>query len=401
MRKIALCMELSDFYEHGIARGVLRFARSRPDWRIFGYGWMFRPLTDLERWRGDGVIARIESAADADRIAALGLSVVDVAGAYLRPGFRQVTNDDFLTGYKAFLHLRSCGFERYAFLGVSGTLWSSAREEGFLRGLAGEAPAFRRPLPWWEGAVEAQEDLAAFLSSLEAPTGLFACNDTAGLRAAELARRLGIAVPESLAILGVDNEDILCELSSPPLSSIMLDCEAIGFRAAQTLAAALEGAAANIGAPGPPDGTRIAIPPREVVERESTMIYACPDALVSKAATFIKTRAHEGIDVGDVLAVLPSSRRALETRFRAAMGRSLHEEIVRVRLTRARRLLRETELTLEEVAAESGFGGLQRFHAAFRAAEGVSPGAWRHLCRQPSQSGARCLQGIRAPDAPK
>ncbi|MDA8425028.1 MAG: AraC family transcriptional regulator, partial [Treponema sp.] len=136
---------------------------------------------------------------------------------------------------------------------------------------------------------------------------------------------------------------------------------------------------------------RIAIPPREVVERESTMIYACPDPLVSKAATFIKTRAHEGIDVGDVLAVVPSSRRALETRFRAAMGRSLHEEIVRVRLTRARRLLRETELTLEEVAAESGFGGLQRFHAAFRAAEGVSPGAWRLRAR--GGSGRR-------PDAP-
>jgi LacI family transcriptional regulator len=414
-------MELSDFYEHGIARGVLRFARSRPDWRIFGYGWMFRPLSDLEHWRGDGIIARIESSSDADRIAALGLCVVDVAGAYLRPGFRQVTNDDFLTGYKAFLHLRSCGFERFAFLGVSGTLWSSAREEGFLRGIPGKVPAFRRPLPWWEGAVEAQEDLAAFLSSLEAPTGLFACNDTAGLRAAELARRLGLAVPENLAILGVDNEDILCELSSPPLSSIMLDCEAIGFRAAQTLAAVLEGeppstamtgdapssadgaaggaagggavgasfgkwsadlAAERVpgrGASGPPGGTRIAIAPREVVERESTMIYACSDPLVSKAATFIRSRAHEGIDEGDVLAVVPSSRRALETRFRAAMGRSLHEEIVRVRLTRARRFLRETELTLEEVAAESGFGGLQRFHAAFRAAEGISPGQWRRF----------------------
>ncbi|MGO8693873.1 MAG: substrate-binding domain-containing protein [Rectinemataceae bacterium] len=376
MRKIALCMELSDFYEHGIARGILRFARSRPDWRLFGYGWMFRPLTDLEHWRGDAVIARIESAAEADRMAGLALPVVDVAGAYLRPGFRQVTNDDFLTGYKAFLHLRSCGFERFAFLGVEGTLWSRAREEGFLRGLSGTAPSFRRPLPWWEGAVESQEDLAGFLSSLEAPTALFACNDTAGLRAAELSRRLGIAVPESLAILGVDNEDILCELSSPPLSSIMLDCEAIGFRAAQTLDAVLEGEG-GVGAAGLPGGTRLAIPPREVVERESTMVYACSDPLVSKAATFIRSRAHEGIGVNDILAVVSASRRALETRFRKAMGRSLHEEIVRVRLVRARRLLRETELTLEEVAAESGFGGLQRFRAAFVDSEHMSPGEWR------------------------
>ena len=186
-------------------------------------------------------------------------------------------------------------------------------------------------------------------------------------------------MPESLAILGVDNEDILCELSSPPLSSIMLDCEAIGFRAAQALDAdpgGLDGGRRR--RPGPPGGTRLAIPPREVVERESTMVYACADPLVSKAATFIRSRAHEGIGVSDILAVVSASRRALETRFRKAMGRSLHEEIVRVRLARARRLLlRETELTLEEVAAESGFGGLQRFHAAFLDAEGMSPGEWR------------------------
>jgi len=389
MRTIALCMELTDFYEHGIARGVVRFARARPEWRLFGYGWMFRPLDDLELWKGDGIIARVESAAAADRLAALGMPVVDVAGAYLRPGFSQVTNDDLLTGQKAFAHLRSCGFEHFAFLGVSGTLWSSAREEGFRGAMGGGAatdlPCFRRPLEWWEAAIETQDELVTFLNALDAPTALFACNDTAGLRAAELARRLGIAVPESLAILGVDNEDILCELSSPPLSSIMLDCAEIGYRAAQTLESVLDGdgaagpgpEAASIGRAAAGGRARMFIEPREVAERESTMIYACPDPLVSRAATFIRARAHEGIDVGDVLEVVSASRRALETRFRAAMGRSLHEEIVRTRLVKARRLLRETTLTLEEVAAQSGFGAVQRFHAAFREAEASSPGQWR------------------------
>ena len=404
MKNIALCMELSDFYEHGIAKGVVRYAKATPEWRLFGYGWMFRPLADLDAWKGDGIIARIESPGDADRIAALGVPVIDVAGAYLRPGIMTVANDDFLTGYKAALHLRSCGFENFAFLGVRETFWSDERKKGFLRGIGKTAPgkvddevriggialgkdcrlpSFERPLSWWEGASEGNQrekdgaapggflgELGAFLLSLEKPVAIFACNDTAGMRAAEVAGSLGVSIPDSLAILGVDDEDILCEFASPSLSSVRLDCEAIGYRAAQTLDAILKsgGAAPN---------SRIAIPPKEVVERESTRVYTCPDPLVATAATFIRARAHEGIGVPDLLAVLPCSRRALENRFRAALGRSLHEEIIRVRLVMAKRLLRETDLALEYVAERCGFGSLPRFRAAFRASEGTTPGAWR------------------------
>ena len=177
-------------------------------------------------------------------------------------------------------------------------------------------------------------------------------------------------MPESLAILGVDNEDILCELAAPSLSSIMLDCEAIGFRAATALDAILE-------AGGPPEGARIAVAPKEVVERESTRVFACADEMVAKAVTFIRAHAHEGIDVSDILAVVSASRRSLETRFRDEMGRSLHEEILRAKLMRAKRLLRETDGTIEAVAEESGFGSLARFHEAFKRTEGTAPGEWR------------------------
>jgi LacI family transcriptional regulator len=447
MRNIALCMELSDHYEHGIARGLVRYAKSKAEWRLYGYGWMFRPLADLSSWAGDGIIARVEDTETADTLSALGLPVVDVAGAYTRPHFRGVTNDDFLTGYKAAIHLIDCGFSRFAFLGVSGTLWSGQRKAGFekclaQRGVGDRAaasvgdraaasvgdraavpalPSFERPLAWWESRPVGDRaadhpagdraadhpagdraaanpagdraappdlgDLEAFLLSLEAPTALFACNDTTGLRATELAGRVGLAVPESLAILGVDNEDILCELASPSLSSIMLDCEAIGFRAAAALDAILEGnPAAGIagsgsvpGVPGAglPEGARIEVPPKEVVERESTRIFACTDPLVARAVTFIRARAHEGIDVSDVLAVASASRRSLETRFRAQMGRSLHEEILRAKLARAKRLLRDTDTTIDRIADESGFGAPGRFHTAFREAEGMTPGEWR------------------------
>jgi len=385
MRKIALCMELSDFYEHGIARGVVRYTKAKPDWRIYGYGWMFHSLRDIENWDGEGVIARVEDAANADRLESLGLPVVDVAGAYQRSRFHAVTNDDFLTGYQAAIHLLGCGFRRFAYLGVSDTRWSALRKEGFERALEQRGglgdrprtPFFERSLAWWEGGRDAQGEIAAFLKRLEAPTALFACNDTTGLRATEIAGGLGLPVPESLAILGVDNEDILCELASPSLSSIQLDCEAIGYKAAARLDSILGGPRLA----ERDSGTSLAVAPKEVVERESTRIFACEDQLVASAVTFIRAHAHEGIDVADVLAIVSASRRSLETRFRAAMGRSLHEEILRAKLAMAKRLLRDSDATIDRIAEASGFGALGRFHAAFREAEGVSPAEWRRRIR--------------------
>lgn len=392
MRNIALCMELSDFYEHGIARGVVRYAKAKPDWRIFGYGWMFRPLSDIAAWKGDGIIARVESAEGADLLAGLGLPVVDVAGAYERPTFASVTNDDDLTGYKAGLHLLDCGFSRFAFLGVKGTIWSERRFAGFkravleARGPNARIPAFERSLEWWEGYdAKSPEgsggaEFSRFLKKLVRPTALFACNDSTGLRATELAGRLGMRVPESLAILGVDNEDILCELAAPSLSSVMLDCEAIGYRAAAALDRIMAGEA------GPArKAAAEEVPPKEIAERESTRVFASDDELVSKAVTVIRVRAHEGLGVEDVLAQVSASRRSLETRFRAAMGRSPHQEIVRARIAHAKRLLRETDETVERIAFASGFGAVQRFHQVFREAEGLSPGAWRKRYRKPSR----------------
>jgi LacI family transcriptional regulator len=385
MKRIALVMGLSDFYEHGIARGVVRYAKSRPDWRIFGQGWMFGGLKDLSQWRGDGIIARVESGADADNLAGLGLPVIDVAGAYSRKGFRSMTNDDFLTGYSAARYFGSIGFGCLAFLGVEAVGWSAARKEGAARALGmavAGIPSFERGLDWWEGLGTDDGDLASFLAGLDRPAAVFACNDTAGLRAVELCGRVGIEVPSEIAVLGVDDEDIVCELASPSLSSVALDCETIGYRAAALLDAVLEGS-------GPPAGTALSVPPRSVAERESTMTFSTDDPLVAKAVTAIRARAHEGIDVADVLRLVPASRRSLETRFRRATGRSLHEEILLARVGRAKRLLSATDLTMDAVAEASGFGSLQRFHESFKRLAGMTPGAWREGSRRGGLTAAR------------
>ncbi|MBT3273062.1 MAG: DNA-binding transcriptional regulator [Spirochaetales bacterium] len=371
-QKIALCMNLDDYYEHGIARGVVKYAKQKPEWRLYGYGWMFRPVEDLEFWRGDGIIARVESAEDAKRLAALEIPVVDVAGAYTWTSFDQVNNDDYATGVRAGNYLLSCGFKRFAYCGVGDTGWSAERLSGFRDAVyerTDEVAVFHESLPWWE-RLENSEHLGEWLVELSRPVGIFACNDTAGVKLTEVCRKLMIDVPEEAAIIGVDNEDILCELSQPSLSSIELDCGQIGFKAARHLDEVLNGETTGLNGP-------VLVSPLDLIERESTRVFAGDDPLVKQAVEFIRARGIEGIQVQDVLNNVAASRRSLEIRFKAAMGRTLHDEIARVRLDHAKILLRTTNLTVSNVANESGFGTMQRFHSQFKEWCGMSPGAYR------------------------
>ena len=373
-KRIALVMGLTDTYEHGIARGVVRYAKGRTDWDLYGYGWMFRPFDALEVWQGDGIIARVESRQEAELIARLSAPVVDVAGAYRMASFATVTNDDVTTGQRAGEYLASCGFRRFAYCGVAGTGWSARRLSGFQAAVRriDRAPAvFEESLPWWE-TLDTSGRLRAWLNALRRPVGIFASNDTAGLKLADLCRDLGIQVPDSLAILGVDNEDILCEMTSPTLSSIELDCESIGYRAAVLLEELMEA-----GGQSRRSRRSLVVPPKDVMERESTRVFASEDPIVEKAMRYIRLHGTSRVTVGSILSAIPASRRSLETRFKKATGRTLRAEIVRVRLAHARALLRTTTLTVGDVAAECGFGSAQRFHEAFRETEGISPGRYR------------------------
>ena len=371
---IALFMGLNDTYEHGITRGVTRYAKNHPNWRLYGYGWMFRPLEAVEFWEGDGIIARIESPEDAERLAALQIPVVDVAGAYLHPGFHQVNNNDDLTGRMAGDHLLSRGFRHFAFCGVKGVGWSEKRKAGFIAALGTTAacvPVFEESLPWWE-QLENSEHLNDWLSELEYPVGVFACNDTAGLKLTELCGKLAVEVPEAVAILGVDNEDVLCEMAATTLSSIALDCETIGYRAASVLDRLLNTA----DTPSRTD-TPLQVPPLQIIVRESTQIFTCEDPLVEQAVRYIRTHASAPIRVPDVLSQVVTSRRNLEKRFRFQMGHTLHEEIIKARLEYSKVLLRNSNATVASIAEESGFQTLQRFHAVFKMRESTTPAKYR------------------------
>jgi LacI family transcriptional regulator len=273
-------------------------------------------------------------------------------------------------------------FDRFAFCGVSNVTWSAYRKEGFISAIGkdvSEVPTFQRPLSWWE-KTENIDGLTAWISSLTLPVAIFACNDTAGLKLTSVCNKMGIAIPESVAIIGVDNEDIICELATPSLSSIMLDCEEIGFEAAALMNELIVSKPSSHKSSDNKNGDNQSfhlVKPRGVVGRESTRTFAYESDLVNQAMSIIHREARFGLNVGDVISRVAASPRNLEMKFRSYVGHSIHDEIIVSRLDYAKMLLTESSAPLHVVAEESGFGSLQRFHETFRKVEGCTPNEYR------------------------
>jgi LacI family transcriptional regulator len=214
-----------------------------------------------------------------------------------------------------------------------------------------------------------QEFLADWIGKLPTPIGLFACDDDRGREVLEACNLAGLHVPEDVAVIGVDNDEVFCELSNPPLTSVALNAEAAGYRAAALLDDLMHG---RVRKP-----QRIVVETLGVVTRRSTDVVAVEDEDVVAALQFIHREQGKGISVDDVVQHAAVSRRNLETRFRETMGRTILEEIQLVRLERAKRLLVETTYPVSKVAELAGFGSAGYFIQFFQKRLGKTPRRYR------------------------
>lgn len=373
MRTIGLQLRFQDSYDMAVAAGVVEYARTKGQWRLKGQGPLFsETLADC-----DGLIARIESEEDARSMAALGIPVIDIANSASGGLFNQVTNDDYQTGVNAARYLKESGSRNWGWCGVSRVRWASQRLKGFLEGsglsIAGVA-SFTESLAWWRQLYEVSEELEAWLSTLPKPISLFCCNDISAMKVELACQRVGIAIPDEVMVLGVDNETLICELATPSISSIQVDCRTIGYEAAVLLDGLLDGTIHAL------QSRKIA--PLVVIERESTRYVHCSDDQVAQALRLIKREASYGLTAAEVAAESAISRRALEIRFKNERGRTILEEIVRQRLQEASRLLIYSSLTVSEVGQLSGFTSEHRFFALFKEAYGMTPLSYRKERRQ-------------------
>lgn len=380
--KVALLIETSRGYGRGLLRGIVRYARLHGPWSFYVTpGDLRQSLPKMGRWGATGIIARIETAESAKAVLATGLPLValDLSAEQLAAGHPlstacEISPDSHRAARMAAEHLLERGLKQFAFAGVGHeTLWSSRREEGFCERLneAGfgchvyRLPELSADRHW--GREQAL--MSKWLRALPKPVGLLACDDDRGREVLEACRSVGLDVPEDVAVVGVDNDELLCELSDPPLSSVALNAPRGGYEAAALLDGLMSGKIR---------GThRLLVAPKWVVARRSTDILELDDRRVADALRFIHDNARSPIRVEDLLRRGELSRRTLELRFRKVIGRSIREEIERVRLERAKRLLVETMLPLTAVAEASGFSTASYLIRVFHRQVGMPPAQYR------------------------
>ncbi len=374
MKQVALLIETSNAYARGLLRGVVTYIREHQPWSLYlaEHGRGDRPPAWLADWRGDGIIARIETPPVAQALRRKKMPIIDVSAARLLPAVPWFETDDAGVAQVAFEHLRQRGLKRFAFCGDPRFNWSNWRAEHFARAaLAEDAPCFiyessRRFARDDTGQVE---DLARWIRKLPKPVGVMTCYDLRGQQLLDACRRAGIAVPDEVAVVGVDNDELLCELSHPPLSSVIPNSIRAGYEAAALLDRLMAGGAV--------DSHTHLIPPLGVVTRQSTDVLAVDDPHVARAVRFIREHACEGITVADVLRAVPQSRRLFERRFRKILGHTPHDEILRVQLDRVKMLLSQTDLPLAEVAGRAGFTHVEYLSVVFKKKVGVPPSHYR------------------------
>lgn len=376
---VALIIESSLAAGRGMLRGIGQYVREHEPWSIYYEPRALEepPPVWLERWRGDGIIARLSNRRIAAAVAKTGLPAVDLLGVVPQRGIPVVHPDDWAIGRLAAAHLLERGFRHFGYCGVR-TDWSRRPCEAFVEAVseAGcdyrvyELPLHNRSRRSWELD---QERLAAWLRRLPKPSAIMACSDPRAQRVLEACRRAGVIVPDEVAVIGAGNDEIMCDLCTPPLSSVVVGYPQIGYEAARILDRLMRGAA-------PPEEPQY-MEPLGVVARQSTDALAIDDPETTAAVRFIREHACDGIGVDDVVGHCLVSRTELKRRFRRFLGRSIHDQIVGERIKQAEQLLASTEMPISQIARKAGFGAQAHMGAVFKAKLGKTPGQYRKRFR--------------------
>ncbi len=378
--KVALIVETSLASGRDILRGIAQYIREHGPWSVYHEP---RGLEEdvprwLARWRGDGIIARVQTRRIAQAVLETGLPVVDVLGLVPEAGLPLVHVDDRAIAELAAEHLLERGFGEFGFCGITGAPWAEARRRHFEEAVSRAGcscstcilPPDARRYVSWEKQIE---QLMAWMSQLPRPVGIMVCNDPRGQLVMEACRRLDVAVPEQAAIIGVDNDEPICDVCNPPLSSVMPDHRRVGYEGAALLDRMMAGQ--------PPPEQPIYVPPVGIVARQSTDVLAVADPVVAQALRFIREYACDGITTEDILRHVPVSRSTLQRRFRTVLGRSIHDEILRVRLRRVCELLARSDLPIEVISDKAGYPHRQYLGAIFKEKMGMTLAQYRRQMR--------------------
>ncbi len=377
--KVLLLVESSRGSGRSLLQGIAHYAHHQGPWSFYWEpGGLEKAWPKLKTLDLDGIILR-----DVDKleeVVAFGIPAVVIG--HSRPEVScllNVVTDSEGIGQMAAGHLLACGFKKFAYCGCltsieKGAPWSEHRRQSFtdrIRQAGWSCENF--PVPTSSGRLSWPRErglMARWLQSLPKPLGLMAANDDRARQVVEACKVAGILVPSEVGIVGVDNDELVCGLSDPPLSSVAVNFDRAGYEAASALDCLMKG-----------KGTvpaRIVVHPTHIVVRRSTDVVAVEDESVAKALRYIRGASRrEELTVTVVAQNAGISRRLLEKRFRRELGCSVLDEIRRMHTDKMAQLLVETQLPVCEIAETLGFGDVQHFARYFRSVKNMSPLAYR------------------------
>lgn len=381
MIKVILLTDIGEAYGTNLLKGVTSYSKKYGPWvfcRMPGY---FRETKGIDgilkwakEWDANGLIGQLHNTSEVEKLMNEGIAVVAQDFKERHSSIPNITGNYQKTGQIGAAYFLRKGFKHFAFYGFKNIVWSRERAHGFeqfLKQKGHKVHYFENPRDYksrelWYYKPSA---LSKWLKSLPKPIALMACDDNQGMHIAEACRLANVRIPEDVAVLGVDNDEMICNLSDPPLSSIALDAEKGGFEAARLLHMMIQNKSESF--------YDIIVEPIQIVTRNSTDIYAAKDQLIGSALKFIHNNIEDNPKVGDVLKHVPLSRRSLENRFLKATGLPVYEYICTLRIERFTQKLVETEQTVFEIALELGLNDSKNIARQFKEIKGLTPSEYR------------------------
>lgn len=378
-RFVALIVDTTRAYHRKMVPGVADYVREAGNWRLYVEEGPQDRLPDFRVWKGDGILSTIENSHIRESLSSLSIPVVVLERIGLEdwsPQIPSVGTNNRAIGELGAKYLLDLGFQQLAFCGypkskLSG--WSVARAKAF----ADTAREAGCPCSLYTGRyhftkkwAEMLRDIGAWLEKLPKPLGLMAGNDARARHVMEACRTVGLRVPEDVAVIGVDNDEILCEVTQPKLTSIEQGSRRIGYLAAAMLDRMMAGKK--------PKKRAAIVAPEGIVARQSTEVLAIDEPDVAAAVRYVRENACQGMQIEDLVRHVGLSRSSLENKFKDRLGRTIHAEIRRVQLEKAKELVLHSELSLKQIAARSGFTHIQHMTNVFRETLGCPPGEYRN-----------------------
>ena len=380
MIKIILLTDFGEEYSKNLLRGITRYSKDHGPWTFCKMPTYFRETIGIDgilqwakEWEADGIIGQFYNDEEVKKFTQANIPVIAQDFKERFTDIPNITGDYRETGRLGADYFLKKGFKNFAFYGFGNIVWSRERAEGFKERIAeaGHEVHYHELQDSVSGDLWYYKPsaLSEWLKSLPKPIALMACDDNQGHHITEAARHAGIRIPDEVSILGVDNDEMICELSDPPLSSIGLDAEKSGYEVARLMEQMIESKTCH--------GQDIIVKATQVVTRHSTDIFASKDKYIVSALKYIHGNLDKNLKVDQVLREVPLSRRSLEKRFMMTTGYPVYEYIYNQRIERFTQLLLETDMTIFEIALDLGLSDSKNIARQFKQIKGLTPMEYR------------------------